>query len=364
MRSGQQQKMLRLLDTETDNLRAALAWGCSSAEDTEAAIRLALGLHQFWELRGYLREGREQYARALAWPRIAALPALQSRLLVEQGTLQWRQGDLAPARSSLQEGLALAREQGDAQRIANALHMLGVVEKHLGNYGPAREHYEGALALREGIGDEDGTVRLLNNLAILHMEQGRHGEACAMHERCLPIRRRRNDLVGLATTLNNLGVALTQVDDYAAARAHFEESLRVRRELGDKPGTVSCLLNLAMMACRDEDWAATCRLLRECLELAQAIGDRSIVSHALVVGINVARAQGKDREAAAMCGAVESLREEIGAPLPPAFWKDYTDGRDELAAALGKPAFAEEFARGRLRGWEQAARPILAAGTG
>lgn len=362
IREGRQQETLRLLDREFDNLRAALSWGWQREEDTEAATRLALGLHQFWELRGYLQEGREQYARALAWPGIHMLPALRSRLFVEQGTLEWRMGDLLLARSSLLEGLACAREQGDAQRIAYALHVLGIVEKHLGNYGLARECYEEALGLREGIGDEDGIVRLLNNLAILHMDEGRHEEAQAMHERCLPIRRRRNDLVGLGATLNNLGVALTQLDDYATAKPHFEESLRIRRELGDRPGTASCLLNLAMLACHDEDYAVVRKRLRECLELARQIGDRSIVSHALVVSINVAKAQRQDRQAVRLCGAVESLREEIGSPLPPAFWKEYTDERDELKSALGEAAFAEEFARGRLGGWEQAVAPLLISG--
>jgi predicted ATPase len=62
------------LETEHDNLRAALVWsqpapeGSTAADpsDLEAALRMAGSLEWFWLLRGHLREGRAGYERDLA----------------------------------------------------------------------------------------------------------------------------------------------------------------------------------------------------------------------------------------------------------------------------------------------------------
>ena len=56
---------LERLDREHDNLRAALAWSEEGADDAEAGLRLAAGLWRFWEIRGFLQEGRGWLERML-----------------------------------------------------------------------------------------------------------------------------------------------------------------------------------------------------------------------------------------------------------------------------------------------------------
>jgi predicted ATPase len=53
------------LETEYENLRAALAWCLAQENGAELGVRLAGALVQFWEVRGYLSEGRSYLAEAL-----------------------------------------------------------------------------------------------------------------------------------------------------------------------------------------------------------------------------------------------------------------------------------------------------------
>ncbi len=60
LRGPQQLEWLDQLEAENDNLRAALEWSLTQAEDGEASLRLAGALPVFWYQRGYINEG-------LAW---------------------------------------------------------------------------------------------------------------------------------------------------------------------------------------------------------------------------------------------------------------------------------------------------------
>src|SRR5206468_1312577 len=53
------------LENEYENLRAALAWCLAEENGAERKLRLAGALGRFWEVRGYLSEGRSYLAEAL-----------------------------------------------------------------------------------------------------------------------------------------------------------------------------------------------------------------------------------------------------------------------------------------------------------
>jgi non-specific serine/threonine protein kinase len=59
-----QQLWLNWLESEHDNLRAALVWALESGR-IEAGLRIATGLTQFWSIRGYMQEGLAWFERLL-----------------------------------------------------------------------------------------------------------------------------------------------------------------------------------------------------------------------------------------------------------------------------------------------------------
>ena len=102
--------------------------------------------------------------------------------------------------------------------------------------------------------------------------------------------------------------------DHAAARALYEESLAIAGEVGYKLDIASCLQ-----------------------------GQASIVA-----------AQGEHAWAAQLWGAAESLREVMGAPIPPVYRADYERAVAAARAQLGEKAFAAAWVEGRTMTPEQA----------
>jgi hypothetical protein len=68
----------------------------------------------------------------------------------------------------------------------------------------------------------------------------------------------------------------------------------------------------------------------------------------------VAGARGAPERAARLLGAVQALRDAIGAPVPPEYRAAYERTAAAARAALGEEAFTAAWAAGRTLSWEQA----------
>ena len=113
----------RRLEAEHANLRAALAW-LTETGDIAAGVRLAAALWPFWFLRSHFAEGRGWLERAVAWS-AGARTIERVRVLNGAASIAVWQGDGPQAAAWCEEGLAIAREIGDAFGAGNALLILG-----------------------------------------------------------------------------------------------------------------------------------------------------------------------------------------------------------------------------------------------
>ena len=121
----EQTTWLDLLETEHDNLRAALDHLESSGAG-EQQLMLAVSLSRFWYVRGHLAEGRARLERALEATADQA-PAQRRRACTAVASFGLLQGDHAAAIRFADEALAAAREEDDPRFVANALSNLGAI---------------------------------------------------------------------------------------------------------------------------------------------------------------------------------------------------------------------------------------------
>ena len=305
-----QRAWLERLETEHDNLRAALEWSLETRE-AEAALRLAGALWRFWDVRGHISEGRKWLADALA----LAGPlrtAARAGALTAAGWLAMRRSDPAAARSHYSEALAIAQELGDKRGIAQALHGLGYVAASAGDPAAARDLVEQSLALFREVGDAWGIATSLYRLGHLPFLQGDYAAARGLYEEALALQRGLGDTEGTAYSLSNLGTVAGAQGDYPAAQAFYEQSLAIWRELGNRWGMSVSLSNLAMTAYQEGDHERAAALYQEGLALHREQGEKLGIALSLINLGCIVQCQGDDERAGALYEESLALHRELG----------------------------------------------------
>lgn len=277
---ARQVEWLQRLERAHDDLRTALKW---AIDGTEAAIGWRLGgaLYRFWSRRGYFSEGRTRLEAVLS---------------------------MAPSTMT-------AEEQGAR---AKALHGAATLAVQQGDHATARTLFEQSLAIKRELGDRSGMAATLNNLGVVARYQGDHASGRALHEESLALYRELGDKWAIANVLNNLGTVARDVDDLDAARRQLEESLALRRELADLWGIANTLENLGHIALDQGDHAMARSRYIESLTIAQQLGEKRAMAFLLEDFGALAAAEGNARLGVRLAAAAAAVRDQIGAPLPPA----------------------------------------------
>lgn len=361
--TGAEQEMwLAVLEREHDNIRGVLQWARRddegvgfAAERRDVGLRLAGALWPFWNVRGYLTEGRGWLDGLLADVDAAAAagrgaplsPIIRARALNAAGILADRQGDYARATACYEEGAALYRGLGDKDGLARTLNNLGIVAHYQGDYAGATALYEEALALRREVGDRWAIAASLSNMGLMARDQGDLGRAAALCDESVAIRRALGDRRGIALALQNLGLVAVDGGDYTRAVALFEESLAHYRALDDGWGIASQLNNLALVARGRGEFERAARLYKESLTLLRDVGAKIDVAESLEGLAMVSSAQGGYERAARLYGAAARLRAIMGAPLQPSDRAAHNRTVETVRAALG-----DRYAAARVVGEE------------
>ncbi|WP_394793418.1 ATP-binding protein [Armatimonas sp.] len=352
---AEQQRWMERLDSDHDNLRAALGWSLESVHEPESGLRLCSMLWWFWRVRGHETEGRQWCERALGGTDAQHGSKARADALHGAAVLTRVQGDYAAARALFEESLAIRRKIGDRKGIAYSVQGQGFVTSDQGDYATSRALLEESLPIHREIGDQWGVAVVLNRLGLVAHEQGDYSAAHALYEESLSIRREIGDQWGIANSLSALGVVAYDQSNYSAARALCEESVSIQRELGDQRGIALSLLNLGNVACKENDFADARAALLEGILLTRNTHDRKCTVEVLEAWGSLAATEAQWVRATLLLGAAEALREVIGSPLPPNEHPRY----DALVAAIrvslgGDTAFNSAWAEGRAMTMEQA----------
>jgi predicted ATPase/DNA-binding SARP family transcriptional activator len=232
------------LETERDNMRAALAWWLEH-EPLEAA-NLVEGVFRFWYDRGHLDEGARTYERVLE---AAELEETQrARLLSFAAGFEYGLHNLARARTLTDESLALQRRHGDPVPVARTLVLLGVILIEEENPSEALPRFEESVDLARAAGDDVLLAFAVSHLALgllAAMELERFGPVA--HE-ALALSRQVGDAAGERGVLVSLGIAALLGGDTAAGAGRYAEALALAREQRVPAGFVSCVDGIACAA--------------------------------------------------------------------------------------------------------------------
>ncbi len=168
---AEQNKWLRRMEVEQDNLRAALRWAIE-ARDGEVALRLVGALAQFWFASGRWTEGRRSLEDALALEPDAADPVVRARALYQAGSLARYQGDYAHARVMCSQSLVLYRALNDELGMVVTLVQLGRICLYMDDHEARKAFVSEAASLIESLPDSVAKARAYKDMALTSVFSG------------------------------------------------------------------------------------------------------------------------------------------------------------------------------------------------
>ncbi|HKX40274.1 MAG TPA: hypothetical protein VJO99_03885 [Burkholderiaceae bacterium] len=241
LKGSEQADWIWRLETELDNVRAAIALALGGGADPFIAVKFAVALQGFWILRGYSTEGRGLVRAALALPAIRAADVAHAWALYVGAALAESQSDHAEARQMLETCLELRRRLGNPVDIAATLSTLSPARLQAGDDQGAAEGEREALQIFRELGDRVGEAIGLLHLGQVAVYLGDDAQAGSSLEQALAIARdiRHQEIEGECELV--LGETAFEQGDAVQACLRFKRSLTVCREAGDKRGEANAL---------------------------------------------------------------------------------------------------------------------------
>src|SRR5205814_1830954 len=141
------------IESEKDNLRAALSWSFKNAPELALQITAAVG--NFWFMHGHWAELRatcERLEQEVANGRLE----WRARCLRFAGQCTLMSGDSSLAEKFFRESLVLSEQCGSGPETLESLHRLGSTLHQRGRNSEARDLFDRALNLARELKDERG----------------------------------------------------------------------------------------------------------------------------------------------------------------------------------------------------------------
>jgi predicted ATPase/class 3 adenylate cyclase/ATP/maltotriose-dependent transcriptional regulator MalT len=354
-----QDAWLDRLDSELDNLRAAVLWSIEQPSP-EAALRILGSTVRFWEARARFEEVREWLDAAL--PRSEGIdPLVRARAARLAGRLDLFQSDFERAIPFYELALELFAQAGDDEGHVLSLTELAWMTIMRGDLERGRAMCEEGFAAAGRLGDRGLVGNALNNLGVALGEAGDAARASELFAEALAARREVGDRRGETIALSNLGVSQLREGKYAPAQETLLEAVELTRSFGDPIPLAYAIgmLGWARLLGGEEEEAE--ELFRESLRMRLETGEKRFTADNLEGLAAVAAAQDRPRRAARLFGAADALLSSIGAELTPADREVQEPFVERARRALGEQEWESAFASGRELPLDRAVEVALAS---
>lgn len=339
-------------EAEYDNLRAAFERACQ-VPDPEAALRIAGGLFLFWNLKGFLGEGRGWLERALAIGGDAT-PSARARAQLGYGVLLEQQGERERGCDVLRASVELFRSSREAHETAYALSRLGAIEARLGKHAEARRTLDESLTLAQASGDEVGVANATFGLGYAAIARGDYDEGVSLYERCLMLYEQLGHRQRVATVLHNFGNVRESQGRLDEAEALLTRAIEISEELRYDLLGAAARSSLAEVVLARGNVRRAFGLYAEALGTLARAGDRTGIAYTFEGCACAAAAAGDAWPALRLAGAAAALRDELKTSVSDDERATLEERLAPAREAIGEEQAAREIAIGRNLGLDRA----------
>jgi predicted ATPase/DNA-binding CsgD family transcriptional regulator len=262
------------IDVEVLNLRQAFSWSQAGEIPIEIAHQLAGNLWQFWQARGYYREGLAWYQTLLDRTDEVTVEVL-ALTYHNAGGMAQHLHDFELAMKYSNKARDLYRQAGNWNAVAQEMCFIGWIYERMGQYKEAQRMAKEALTLFHSntleTGNEDyfgiSIARLLlGDLAFL---QGDYEEAMDQVQESLALCKKSENMLGVNRRRARLAHTVIAKGDLVSGCELLNESILASRGTGDRWVTVMILSGLILLETAQAQWLKAA----QCLGVQKAFHD-------------------------------------------------------------------------------------------
>jgi predicted ATPase len=373
------------VEAEEPNIHVALSW--AATHDRSMALRLAIALWPYWDVRwgertavAYLDDllragGDDVPEELLAWgytvaADLAANPgeARRSAAWAERAVGMFRrsgderglahaltalssalgnEGRLDDADAALDEAVDLARRLGEKLLLARSLNFESFLASRRGDHERAAAVSREELATWAALGSTRGQATALRHLAVAHWYMGDVDQAEELCHRALDLWEGLDDPTSVAHVHLTLSDIARTRGDLTLATVQYERALIDLRLSGDRRCTASCLKNLGLIAMEEGGLARATDLLTDATRLRRELGDVAGLAECLE-GLAAVHSRSGDHETAVtLVSLASATRGATGANPSPADLTQAAAAADLARRHLPAERFDAAIDRGR-----------------
>lgn len=338
---------LKSLESEGDNLRAALDWALGHAP--ERALLIAAQLHLGMLSAG----GRSQINQALT--AVENLPSGGEEAIARRrelrlmghlvlGSLAVGEGDNLAGFDSFGRVAQLAREGGNLKMLACALSQRAASANFMDNE-VALTDAEAAVEAFQELGDWFGVGEAYSGMAMFQMRRGNMDKARTLVEQSRAALKRSGHPLWYG--ISYMTASLFALDDMAEAEAFYRAGIVELDRLGNRFFLNVAQSNLGHLLRRQGRYREALDLYHVAIREWNDLGGRAAVANMLENYAFIARAESQPQRAARLLGAAEAVRDTTHADMTPWERTEYEREVAVLRDSLSTDTLAAEWAAGR-----------------
>jgi non-specific serine/threonine protein kinase len=347
LREGQ---FLDRVQREYANVLAALDW-CQAHGYAEVALRLAVGLFWFWNVRGYMAEGRARLEALLGRFPLAAQSGIRvlehARALDALGHIATAQGDLATAEAAERGALAIFEHLDNTPGRLASLDLLSVIALKRDDLAAAMSYQEQRLSTLRQVNETapDAAIHVQLGLTLAHMarlahERGDDTMADGLFDEAL-------EMVEHIDGTGSVGLVKLGAAEVARNRGDYERAhtlglaaLELLERADERRGSALALALLGYTSTARGDVDAAYEYLARSLRLTNEMNEPTGLAFVLDRFAALASTMRQHERALRLTGAAAALRDQDGIKLHIREQQYIDDQIQPSRATLGRMADA------------------------
>ncbi|HRV96238.1 MAG TPA: BTAD domain-containing putative transcriptional regulator, partial [Anaerolineae bacterium] len=240
---GRQNESLHQINVEIRNIQGAWRWALRQKQ-TKTVLKLSQGLFEFYDLKGWFKEGKDTFEHALKsftgnlpleeYVKISEVSDDESlacdKILYAYSWYSVRLGGLNEGIRVVEQGLAISQKVSTPEGLNNEALLLtlkGIASWQIGDYQAAQESLQLSINLSKKIQNSFTLISSLSHLGITACAIGEITKAYKAHQECFLICKESAELIGLSCGYIYLGQVAYLMKDYEQAVSLLQEGIKL-----------------------------------------------------------------------------------------------------------------------------------------